>query len=104
MIHLNNGQEKRPVGAEILSKLGIHGYCQPLDFRWCVGCEARPVRRLLLVSSISVLTFVSFNLTRTVHAGLHSRLPTLVTRNLITCANGIIEASFQLFLSCRETF
>jgi hypothetical protein len=101
VIHLNNGQNKRPIGAGILSKLGIHGSCQPLDFRWCVGCEARPVRRLLLVS---IITFVSFNRALTVHAGLRSRSPPLITRNLIPCANGIIEAVFQLFLSCLETF
>jgi len=53
---------------------------------------------------VSILTCVSLNLAHTGTADLRMRLPILLTGTLIICAKGIIEALFQLFLSCRETF
>jgi hypothetical protein len=104
VIPLNNGEREERVGAGILSELGIRNYSQPLDFRWCVGCDARLVLRLLFVFCITILTFVSFDLAHTVHAGLHSRFSTVITRHLITCTIGMIEAFVQEFFSCREAF
>lgn len=58
---------------------------------------------LLWEDFIPICTLVSFNLALTVLADLRFCLLFLPTRILILLANGIIEALFQLFLSCLET-